>query len=259
MADIMALVKRMREEEDEVKEEERAAKRIVYAHLTHTCIKGSSTSADRPCSTIGDFDNIITVLVGPEKQRFVLHQEPVCARSKFFKAACSRRWLEGQERFVRLPTVKAETFRTYSSWVYSDGVLDITWSEPSDASLTSVEDEIFADVYLLGDKLDDIKLRTEATKMLLGCLRKHSRLLGISAMTRIYESTIRGSLLRKLLVDMSVELQQRENFSAVVADYPPEFVQEVAVAALRVATTGGWEKIARDPSVYAEKEEPKGE
>jgi hypothetical protein len=52
---------------------------------------------------------------------------------------------------------------------------------------------------------------------------------------------------------MSIEVQRRTNFAESVAKYPHEFVQEVAAAALQVATTGGWDKIAKDLSDYAEK------
>jgi hypothetical protein len=73
------------------------------------------------------------------------------------------------------------------------------------------------------------------------------------AVKRIYESRLRGSLLRKLVADMSIEVQRRTNFAESVAEYPQEFVQEVAAAALQVATTGGWDKIAKDLSDYAKK------
>jgi hypothetical protein len=58
---------------------------------------------------------MVTVLVGKEEKRFTLHQDAVCANSKFFKAACSKRWREGQERTVRLPEAQPDIFKLYCS------------------------------------------------------------------------------------------------------------------------------------------------
>jgi hypothetical protein len=75
------------------------------------------SKADATARDIQDFENIVTVLVSPEEKRFIIHQEAICDKSKFSKAAYSKSWIEGQERLVRLSEVRAEVFQCYSNWI----------------------------------------------------------------------------------------------------------------------------------------------
>lgn len=54
-----------------------------------------------------DYDSLITVLVGAGEERFTVHKDVICVKSKFFRAACSDRWQEGQEKVVRLPEARS--------------------------------------------------------------------------------------------------------------------------------------------------------
>jgi hypothetical protein len=47
-----------------------------------------------------DHEFIIAVLVGPDEHRFAVRKDVICAKSKFFRAACSTRWLKDGERVV---------------------------------------------------------------------------------------------------------------------------------------------------------------
>jgi hypothetical protein len=71
------------------------------------------SKADETASSI--FDNTIAVHVSPTEYRFVVHQNKICEKSKFFRAACSKRWIEGQEKLVRLPEVDIEVFQSIGS------------------------------------------------------------------------------------------------------------------------------------------------
>lgn len=46
----------------------------------------------------------------------------ICEKSSFFKAACSKDWLENQEKTVRLPEQEVEIFRMYLECVYKDDI-----------------------------------------------------------------------------------------------------------------------------------------
>lgn len=65
-----------------------------------------------------DYNDTISVLIGSEERRFVVHKDVICSSSKFFKAACSANWKEGQEGIVRLPTAKPPVFEMYMDWLY---------------------------------------------------------------------------------------------------------------------------------------------
>jgi len=66
-----------------------------------------------------DYNSTVKVLVGPEEQPFVVYKDLICASSKFFKAACSKRWTEGQEKLIRLPEVEPKNFQGYVAWLCS--------------------------------------------------------------------------------------------------------------------------------------------
>lgn len=55
--------------------------------------------------------NTVIALIGPEQERFVLHQALVCGRSKRFKTACAE---PGEhEKVVTLPNVEVKIFEAY--------------------------------------------------------------------------------------------------------------------------------------------------
>lgn len=145
--------------------------------LTTTLAERYSES-DRIDSDIRDFDSFITVLVGPDRNRFTIHQDAICDNSKFFKAACSKRWLEGQEKLVHLLEVKIEVFQAYCKWVYL-GLMPVTHcSRESKVEGITAEQGLLINLYLLGDLLDDFQLRRVATKTFYRCLKATGGLPG---------------------------------------------------------------------------------
>lgn len=209
--------------------------------------------ADHSRSNIVEFDNIITVLVGEEEKRFIIHQDAVCAKSKFFQAACSTRWLEGQERIVRLRDVDPTVFQAYSRWVYSGKISGPNCIGSSNASDKTAEKSLLIELHILGDKLDDIDVRNQAKRMLLDSMERHNSLCDHSHVNRIYESTLPGSLVRKMLVDVVISRQLRSDFAENISDNPAEFVQEVAIAALGVAPVISWGQLKKRSEEWEEK------
>ena len=48
-----------------------------------------------------------------DSKQFTIHKHLICAKSKFFEAACSKLWAEDTEKVVRLPEVKVDAFQAY--------------------------------------------------------------------------------------------------------------------------------------------------
>jgi hypothetical protein len=192
------------------------------------------------------------VLVGSGKKRFIIHQEPLCAKSKFFKAACSKRWIKNEERVVKLPEAKVAAFKAYSSWVYSDIIAEPTVTEKSSTVDKRNERESFIDLYLLGDTLDDILLRNQSLSMLFTSMRNHNMLPGLSSLILIWDSTPPMSLLRKMMVDVYVKKVVRSDFCEDISKYPREFVEEIAMASMKGTPTVGWDEMAKDMLQYSE-------
>lgn len=102
-----------------------------------------------------NFEDTIKVVVGParKEQRFTIHKNLICASSKFFQAACSKRWAEGRAKEVHLDEVKTETFRAYIVWVYAGNITanKSKQSDPEEAALDEFAETV--DLYLLGEYL----------------------------------------------------------------------------------------------------------
>jgi hypothetical protein len=218
-----------------------------------TCVELRSTKP----SKIENFDNLITALVDPTEQRFTIHQEPACAKSKVFKATCSKRRLEGREKVLRLPELKAGTFKVYCSWVYSDDIPRPVCTGSSSEDDRSAEKELLVDLYLTGAILNDLHLRNRSLHALFDSMRNQNKLLNVTQLTLVWQSTSSGSLLRKMLVDVYVASISRFDFAKEISKYPPEFVQEIAVACMQTLPNSMWDVTAGKILQYTETEEPK--
>lgn len=166
-----------------------------------------------------NYNDTISVLVGPEERSFVAHKDVICASSKFFKAACSTRWTEGQEKVVRLPTVKPSVFEMYMDWLYFGEIA---------GNATGSRLNPLIHLSLLGDMVDDRDLRNKAMDALQ--ITAYEGLVSPAPyqIRRIWENTCEGSMLRKWALD-SILLRRRKSFEGCVSQYPPEFVRQIAV------------------------------
>lgn len=106
-------------------------------------------------------DDLVTLLVGPEEQKFVVYGHLIVMSSEFFKAALKKEWIEGQTRTVKLPEESPKTMACYLDFVYGKGLLSDAFDSYS--SLVSTDEltdrnvyEEIVDLYLLGERnLDD--------------------------------------------------------------------------------------------------------
>lgn len=172
-------------------------------------------------SNINEFDNIITVLVGAEERHFTLHQDLVCNSSKFFRAACSETWLEGQEKLVRLPETDPDVFQEYCKWTYSGSIRGTTCTAANTQEQKNAELKLLVRMYLLGDLLDDLKLRNRTFHELLHGMTALNRVPSAKVLTSIWNATTAGSLFRKMLVDVTIAREARTRFAADVSVLPP--------------------------------------
>lgn len=154
---------------------------------------------------------------------------------------------------MRLPEARATTFKAYSSWIYSGDVAeDICTPESKHADIGAAQESLI-DLYLLGDTLDDIRLRNKAALMLFDGIRRHSMITGHENVHRIWESTASGSLLRKMMVDLYVWKLERSD-TDWVRTYPADFVQEVAITSLKALPLKTWSQVMENRQQYTEPE-----
>lgn len=176
-----------------------------------------------------DYNKTITILVGPKERSFVGHQDILCASSKFFRAACSKRWLEGQEKMLRLPEVRSEAaFQTYANWTYTN---ELVVAEPEASNEGRLYDTLI-ETCLLGDFLGDVKFRNDALRSLNTHTIEAEFLLCTRNYRHIWNHTPPNSLLRAWTVDAFISLSHLDDLSENAELYPTEFVLAVAIQAV---------------------------
>lgn len=167
---------------------------------------------------------MITILVGEEEHRFTVHKDMLCAKSKFFKAACSKVWASGREKIVRQPEGTPGDFQIYVEWVYNSKI-------SLDTDDVNKQQNTLMDLYIFGDVLDDYQLRNATLKRLIANTQNGLR-LNSEQLLKVYEFTMAGSPLRKFLVHWVLMTFERDDIKTQIARNPAEFVQELAVAAV---------------------------
>lgn len=176
----------------------------------------------------------------------MVHVDVICVKAKFFRAACRENWREGHDKLVRLPEVKPETFQRYIDWTYREAL--VAEATASDGLRQSV------DMYLLGEFLDDIKLRNKT----LEAIHRHMivDLLhpGAAETKLIWEKTQPSSPLRRLVIDATVQRMSSVAFKQHISDWPADLVQQVAVSLKQQATSVTCDDFQANLTTYLEVE-----
>jgi hypothetical protein len=196
------------------------------------------------------------VLVGPEgkEESFAIHKDLICANSKFFKAACSKLWTEGREKIVRLPEVKVEIFQAYIVWVYS-GKVSVNGSPGSSAAdKASAELNETTELYLLGDVLDDLQLRNAAMRAWVLKTKIWNIQPATSVINQVWDSTLPGSLFRKMIVDHTIMRFDRGGFEQLSEHYPKDLLHSIAVALMKKIPTVNADTFVAGVNGYLEPE-----
>jgi len=203
--------------------DERAPKQRWYLHILVTSIGIVLTSS----SVEPDYDDTILILVGEEEKRFTVHKDVICVKSKFFRVACSNRWQEGQKKVMRLPQIRSiQAFQKSMNWTYT---MKLNPGLPSDVTTCY---EYLIELYILGDILDDMKLRNRTLHLLNELLWKNTALLCPELCQLVWEHTPSTSPLRKWTVDAYVTLFGQNILKQHGSSYPADFVLQVAIKAM---------------------------
>jgi hypothetical protein len=186
----------------------------------------------------------LVVFVGQFEQVFIVHKDKLTMKSKFFRAACSRNWTERATDTVRLPEVGLDTFQMYTDWVYSDTIVP---PEPSTTALIKL--------YLLGDFLDDVRLRNATMRLLVASVHTYKTSPRVVSIKSIWNNTAPNSLLRSWIVDVAARYYDKATFAEHAVTFPAEFVLQVALKLLPVQHVGVTGSFLRQVSKYLEVEE----
>jgi len=129
---------------------------------------------------------------------------------------------------VRLPEARStRAFQIYTNWAYTSEIR---------ADTTANETQKFHDLvelYLLGDLLDDIKLRNRTLRLLNTHIQVGEIFISAVMCQIIWENTPPHSLLRNWAVDVVISTRSVSYYERNRASWPADLTFQIAVKLLR--------------------------
>jgi hypothetical protein len=136
--------------------------------------------------------DLVTFVIGPKKQEFVVHKSFACHASPVLRAAFNSDFVEGQTQRYILEDTTEGAFRLFSEWIYTQ---NIYWDGESKGDPSNFA---LARVWVLAEKLLVAKLQNRAMDLIEDSRKKRGAFLHILPL--VYEKTSCGSPLRRIWV-----------------------------------------------------------
>ena len=162
------------------------------------------------CSYSGD---VIQVLIGEEREVFVVPRMILEQTSAYFAASCSRPWQNSKATSIELPWAKVTCFNYYLNWIYRRILVtdSVTHGPMPDFCTESDEHwETLVDLFLFADRVCDDDYRDAiCDRMVLQALELRNKqaiicLPSAALVNRIWEFTPGTALVRQLIIDLYV-------------------------------------------------------
>lgn len=154
-------------------------------------------------------ENVVTLLVGPQKHNMIVHSGYLARTSEFFASALKKEWAEGQTRTIELDEETPELMAHYLDWMYTSE-LPTKECRPWDPDASKVAaNNLLAELYVLGEHRLDSQLRNAIIAEFirhrepLRDVARCSSFQRADAINIIYQGTPPGSAARRLMVDLS--------------------------------------------------------
>ena len=190
---------------------------------------------------------MITLEVGNEKAKFLVHKIALCAASDVFEAACKPEWLK-ESNIIELPVDDPDAIHALINWIYSDEIWfpeeprGCTFEDPLNNALASPFG-FFATLYILAEKYQIAQLRNDAVDAIIE-YNKYTD-LPISLVSYVYANTTEDSTIRHLLLDLVRCEFDRDQFLKFAEVICSEFIIDLAVQSFG-ASSDVLDKYAQD-------------
>jgi hypothetical protein len=171
----------------------------------------SATSCTVPTFSLRKYD-LVTLLIGPDKHEFVVHESCITRNSDFFTAAMKKEWTEGHTRIVSLPEEYCvETFTHYLNFCYHNKLPTAAIENKAGGLFPEDRFTRLGGMYVLGERMLDKSVQHAIIREIvrLSSIRSDDNankrsFPGAGCVTIIYNGTTAGSPARRLMVDMYV-------------------------------------------------------
>ncbi|OCT47013.1 hypothetical protein CLCR_02670 [Cladophialophora carrionii] len=106
-------------------------------------------------------NEVVRIIVRPQREDFTIHENLICAASAFFQTALTGNFIEGAEQKVTLPEEDHQLFQLVYNWLYSGRVADgvTTYLKKEDVCSGDI---FWWRVYQIGNRLMMDRLRVLA-------------------------------------------------------------------------------------------------
>jgi hypothetical protein len=196
------------------------------------------TTMATPAFSLRD-DDLVTLLVGSDEQKFVVHESCIIRNSDFFKAALKKEWAEGQTPTIKLPEENCvETLVNYLNFAYREKLPTEDIKAKADGGFTGDPFTALAKLYVIGERILDRSVQSAVIREILRLVTIKSKGKGArsypetTSVTVTYSGTSAGSPLRRLMVDLYVKAGTGSwNYSK-----HPEFLMDLWKALLEEKT-----------------------
>jgi hypothetical protein len=163
-----------------------------------------------PCRTTANrYNGIVGIDVGAGDKRtiFRVHMALLTARSDFFKKALNGKWMEAEEKIVRLPEDDPTVYATYVHHLYTGELVVQPDEQKPVKELLSEQHRMLCSVYVLAEKILDIETKNAVFHAMLEMRytkQSNGKICGPSCdgVNVIYKGTVVGSPARRLMVDL---------------------------------------------------------
>jgi hypothetical protein len=151
-------------------------------------------------------EDLVTLLVGPEQKKMVVHGTYLAHDSDYFKAALKKEWTEGQTRTISLPERCPGVMAEYISYTYSKDLS--TKSNPhNEQSDFDHSYQLLATLYVYGERFINPSIQKAVIKEIFRLIDVED-ISGSSwapsgdEVNIIYRGTPENSPARRLMIDL---------------------------------------------------------
>ena len=201
-------------------------------------------------------DEAVTVVVGEDEKRVLVHKNLLCGTSSFFQTSCNGQWSESKDKTVKLREADPESFAIYANWLYT-GQLDVLHDDAgciAPFQIACKATNLLTDGWFLGDFLGDQVYCNAVTDTLVDLASKYSFNLSLGHVKDNWSLLPKHCGLRRLMVDMQVISAEEDELREIGSEMPHEFLVEFAVALMMVPSyEGGISPRSRPQGYYHDK------
>lgn len=179
-------------------------------------------------------DKFVSVIVGFEERKFVIHEATLRHQSTFFQSACSKRWKESHDRVIRLPDADADAFEVYAHGAYS-GTLEMSVMPEPPTTVVGPSYLNLGKVWILASYVGNNTIcNLVVDRLLQKAQLPYNGMVNSSTLQYIFENTSQDSQMQRLLVDIMKANITLQWFDLECNDYPAELIMAFARAYVTV-------------------------